>query len=66
MKDETVREHVNPPRLDRFPDPEDRPAHHAAVQPLGGKLLLQLETIVALRDARWIRLLSSKGFGIRR
>jgi 2-iminobutanoate/2-iminopropanoate deaminase len=50
MKDETVREHVNPPWLEFFPDPDDRPARHAVVQPLRGKMVVQLEMIAVLRD----------------
>jgi 2-iminobutanoate/2-iminopropanoate deaminase len=51
MKDESVREFVNEPWLELFPDPEDRPARHAVVQPLRGKMLLQLEMIAVLKDA---------------
>ncbi len=51
MKDEAVPEHDNPQWLEHFPDPEDRPARHAVVQPLRGKMLIQLKMISIRKGA---------------
>lgn len=49
MKDRSVREHVNKPWLEMFPDPEDRPARHAVVLDLPAGMLVQLEIIAVLQ-----------------
>jgi 2-iminobutanoate/2-iminopropanoate deaminase len=51
IKDDSIREFVNAPWLEHFPDPENRPARHAVVQPLRGKMLVQLEMIAVLPGA---------------
>ena len=48
LKDRSVREHVNKPWLEMFPDPEDRPARHAIVLDLPAGMLVQLEIIAVL------------------
>ncbi|MBB5402090.1 RidA family protein [Paraburkholderia youngii] len=50
LKDGSLRPIVNPPWLEMFPDPEDRPARHAQIVDLPGGMQIQLEVIAVLGD----------------
>ena len=50
IKDNGVREAVNAEWLDLFPDPQDRPARHIAVQDLQHGMALQLEFIALVSN----------------
>ena len=48
IKDDSVREHINPHWLAFWPDPDERPARHIVVHDLQHGMALQLETLAVI------------------
>lgn len=48
VKDESVREHLNPHWLALWPDPQERPARHVVVHDLQHGMLVQLEILAVI------------------
>jgi 2-iminobutanoate/2-iminopropanoate deaminase len=48
IKDDSVREHINPHWLAFWPDPAERPARHIVVHDLQHGMALQLETLAVV------------------
>ena len=51
LADDALRDAVNVQWLACFPDPDDRPARHIAVQPLQHGMALQLELMAVVQGA---------------
>ena len=49
--DEVHRDAINRHWLERYPDPDRRPARHTLVLPLRGGMLLQLEALAVAKEA---------------
>ena len=50
MKDRGLRDAINKPWLEMFPDEHSRPARHALETNLGGQFLFQAEVMAVLRS----------------
>lgn len=48
LADDALRDAVNTQWLTCFPDPDDRPARHVVVQPLGHGMAVQLEVMACV------------------
>ena len=52
IKDDSARDAINAEWVKCFPDPHDRPARHTLVYDLRGGMLLQLEAIAVVQEAK--------------
>jgi 2-iminobutanoate/2-iminopropanoate deaminase len=52
VKEDSLRDVVNAPWLEHYPDPAKRPARHTQILPLRGAVLVQIEALAVAKEAQ--------------